>query len=456
LRASAGGRKFLGSLVDLRHILYKKSKSESIAFQATSDSSEICRGAQMTESVSEKADRQRKKSQRIITATPVTVRKVNRAIVLNLIRLHQPISRASLSRQTGIHRSNVSMIVEELLEEGLVHETLANPQGRGRVPFLLTLNPTSLHVIGVNLRVTETQVVLGQFNGEMVSLFSFPTPPRPEVFVAELKQHLENAFGGAHRAILKSIRKMVVSIPGMINSKKQLWVPALPGFSAFPLKAELERQTGFSASIANNAILGAAAEMWLGDKAGSRSRNFVFVVIGDAGVGTGLVLNRKLYRGHNNTFAGEFGHMIVSADNMQCPCGRQGCWQLYVSDHATWRRYDPQAKFDRAKFNEMIDRAELGEDAALKAIRETARYLALGLSNICLALNPEMIVVGGAITKIWNIVKGEIDKTIHAPYLDVNIRPAQQPLDELFLRGAVTLGLEQFFAAPELGLVSKH
>jgi predicted NBD/HSP70 family sugar kinase len=248
---------------------------------------------------------------------------------------------------------------------------------------------------------------------------------------------------------------MVISIPGMVNSKKQLWVPALPGFSAFPLKEELEHKTGFSTSISNNATLAAAAEMWLGDRDGTRSRNFVFVVIGDAGVGTGLVLHRRLYRGHNSTFAGEFGHMVVSAENLQCPCGRQGCWQLYVSDHATWRRYDPQVKFERADFNEMIASTAHGNEAAVKAIRETARYLALGLSNICLALNPEMIVVGGAITGAWDIVKDEIDKTIHAAYLDVTIRPAQLRLDELFLRGAVSVGLEQFFAGPELGMISK-
>ncbi len=406
--------------------------------------------------MSKSPERERKKSPRIVTATPVTVRKVNRAIVLNLIRSHQPISRASLARHTGIHRSNVSMIAEELIQEGLVDETLANPKGRGRVPYLLTLNPASLHIIGVNVRVTETQVVLGQFDGEMVHLFSFETPPRPEVFVAELTRRLEEVVKGERRGVGKSVRKMVVSIPGMVNSNRQLWVPALPGFSAFPLGEELQKHTGFATSIINNATLAAAAEMWL--ETGSRQpvQNFVFVVIGDAGVGSGLVLNGSLYRGHDGMFAGEFGHMVVSGENMQCPCGRQGCWQLFIADRATWRRYDPQGMFDQVKFDEMMERAQLGDDAALKAIRETARYIALGLSNVCLALNPEAIIIGGRITKAWDIVKAEIDKTVHATYLGVEIRPARLPLNELFLRGTINIGLEHFFAGPELGVLSKN
>ena len=124
------------------------------------------------------------------TATPQTIRHVNRSILLNLIRLHQPVSRAELSRITGMHRSNISVIVEELIAEGLLREERAKPVGRGRVPFFLYVSEDSVYVLGVNLRVSETTIALGQLSGKIEKFTSFDTPKDPELFVQMLDREI--------------------------------------------------------------------------------------------------------------------------------------------------------------------------------------------------------------------------------------------------------------------------
>src|SRR3954447_22583825 len=90
-------------------------------------------------------------TKQIHTATPSSVRDVNRSIVLNLVRLYQPISRVDLSNRTGIFRSSVSAIVDELVNDGLLLEKRAQPSGRGRVPVDLSLNPNGFRVLGVSI-----------------------------------------------------------------------------------------------------------------------------------------------------------------------------------------------------------------------------------------------------------------------------------------------------------------
>ncbi|MHB1023306.1 MAG: ROK family transcriptional regulator [Acidobacteriaceae bacterium] len=391
----------------------------------------------------------------ITTATPQTIRHVNRSILLNLIRLHQPISRAELSRITGMHRSNISVIVEELISEGLLQEERAEPVGRGRVPFYVTFSEDSVYVLGVNLRVSESTIALGQLSGKIETTKSFDTPQDPELFVQVLDREIRRLLMTIRPSLRKSIRNLIVSIPGHIQSKTQgdIWMPALPDYSGFPLRAAIEAKTGIPTEVMNNASLGALAEMWMEEMRHVQLKNFVFLLIGDVGTGSGLVFHHQLYLGHDLTFAGEFGHMTIDPAGQKCACGKRGCWQMYVCDRATWKRYRPTQPFTAASFQDFMQSVKRRDPQAVAALQETAKYLALGISNISLALNPELIIVGGEIASLWDMLQPEIIKHLPRFNTDTAIRAATDiNIDQLFLQGAIHLGLRNLFGPPTIGL----
>ena len=388
------------------------------------------------------------------TATPKTIRHVNRSILLNLIRLHQPVSRAELSRITGMHRSNTSVIVEELIAEGLLREERAKPVGRGRVPFFLYVSEDSVYVLGVNLRVSETTIALGQLSGKIEKLTSFDTPKDPELFVQMLDREIRRLLMTVRPSLRKSVRNLIVSVPGHIHSKTQgdVWIPALPAYSGFSLRAAIEDNTGMPTDVMNNASLGALAEMWLEEMQHINLKDFIFLLIGDVGTGSGLIFHHQMYLGHDLTFAGEFGHMVIDPAGPKCACGKKGCWQLYVCDRATWERYQPAKQFTHAGFQQFLQSAKDREPQAIAALRETAKYLALGISNIYQVLNPEVVIFGGEITGLWDILHPEITKQLSKLNTGIAIRPAKDNVDQLFLQGAIHLGLRKIFDPPTMGL----
>ncbi len=387
---------------------------------------------------------------KITTATPQTIRHVNRRIVLNLIRLHQPLSRAGLSRITGMHRSNISVIVEELIADGLVREERADPMGRGRVPFLLYVTEDSVYVIGVNLWVSETKIALGRLDGSIEKVTSFTTPDDPSVFVQMLDREIRRLLLTVRPSMKNSIRNLTVSVPGHIKSRanKEVWIPALPAYSGFSLGEAIEAKIGIPTEVMNNASLGALTEMWLEEMDHVVLKDFIFLLIGDMGAGSGLVIHHQLYLGHDLTFAGEFGHMVIDPDGPKCACGKHGCWQLYVSASATWKRYRPTVRYTAAGFHQFLQSVRNHDSAAIAALKETAKYIALGVANISQILNPEVIILCGEITAVWDILQPEIVRHLLLLNTTTEIRPTKANANQIFLQGAVRFGLNKIFNPP--------
>jgi predicted NBD/HSP70 family sugar kinase len=389
---------------------------------------------------------------KIRSATPASVRGVNRAIILSLIRLHAPISRAGLSEKSGIFRSNVSEIVDGLIASGLVRERRAVPVGRGRVPFHLYLNDPGFHVLAVSIRPDSTQVAFAGLTGEIRKSLRFETPQAPRQFIKEVRTAVRTLRHSMPESTGQPFEQACVSVPGLVDAARGrvLWLPALPDYSGFPLREELEKIAGIPVTLDNDSNLAALAEMWLEDQSGTRLDDFVFLEIGDFGAGAGVVLNHSLYRGHDSTFVAEFGHMVVDPAGPQCECGRRGCWELFVCNRSTWARWSP-SEFRAERFAEMIQAAKKGERRAVKAFQETAHYLSVGISNIVLAFNPEVVLVTGRIAGIWDIVGPVV---VNAPTrlgVKLSVRPARLQTDEMFLQGAVSYAVGQAFAQPDLG-----
>jgi len=388
------------------------------------------------------------------TASPSTIRDINRSILLNLIRLHQPVSRARLAVMTGMFRSSVSDIVKELVDAGLLIEKRATPVGRGRVPVLLSLNDQGFEVIGVSVRFDQTTVVAAGLTGKTGDTLSFPTPETPGELVAQLTAaaaQLSAASGGQRS---RSIQQIGVSVPGLAdaNSGRVRWLPRLPAYSNFDLASALEQALGAPVAVDNDANLAALAEVTIARSEHDALRDFVYLDLGAEGVGGGMVLNGELYRGHDATLAAEFGHMVVEANGVACPCGRKGCWEMYVSDRSTLRRYGEMTGMPATSYSQFLQAAAAGDAVAQACLAEVARFVAIGLTNIAFAINPAAIVVSGRIRDAWEAVSPIVEAAFAATRLSLPVRKSRLASEELFLQGAVLLALSRAFSQPDVGL----
>jgi predicted NBD/HSP70 family sugar kinase len=390
-------------------------------------------------------------------ATSETARDINRRIVLNLIRNHQPISRADLARHSGLQRSTVSVITEKLIEEDWVKEGASGHAPRGRRPRFLHLNRERVGIIGVNVRPATTTIGLADLDANFVAQESLPTADDPQRFIADLAPRLRNLIEMRPEISCEGIG---VSLPGRVDldSQRLVFAPNL-GWGLIDLKTPLEEATGLPVELENAANACALAEFWFGPRR-EGVRNLVAVTVSE-GIGTGLILNDQLARGSTG-MTGEFGHITVVEDGLECKCGNRGCWEVYASNSAAIRYYSSSSSTARngkaaAKspaaapvFDDILRLAEQGDPKAVDAINQVARYLGIGVALLVTGLAPDVIVVVGEITRAWNRVGPIINAVVksrsfaHAPTRVVPTDPAGDPR----LRGTIALVLQKHFGAP--------
>jgi predicted NBD/HSP70 family sugar kinase len=387
--------------------------------------------------------------------SPSRMREVNRSILLTLIRRRQPVSRLDLAKQTGFSCSNVSEIVEELVRDRLVTEKKAKSEGRGRAPIHLFIDEEGYPVLGVSVRPTRTTLALSGLGGHIKSRTDFPTPQDP----IALARKIQSSVQALSRAELRgsALHKIGISVPGTVDAAtgRVLFAPTLPGYCDFELAAEISRRTGVLTLVENDCNLGAFAELWLSGVEVLDLDAFVFVEVGDLGVGGGIIMNREVFRGHDQRFAGEFGHMVLDPSGPKCGCGRHGCWEMLICDRATCARNDPSKPFRPDSMRRLIRKATSGDSQALSALRVTAEYLSAGLSNIVCVLNPQVIILSGEITAAWEQIGSIVLEKFAAESIHLEIRLARLTAEELFLHGAIAVALSSLFGRPKLGILSK-
>ena len=389
-----------------------------------------------------------------------TSRAINRQIALNLIRAHQPISRADLARLMNVRRGVASLLVSELLEEGLIFEgALGEAVGRGRRPTFLYIDTRQRCVVGVDVRASRTYIMITDLMGHQIgAVSSFQTNRDYDVLIQDLARRIKQLL--ADYKEIGSCAGVGVVVPGMVDlaAGRVLHAPTL-AWRDVNLRDPLAAAIGFPVHIENSGKACALAQLWATRSDVMTAGHSVFVSVSD-GVGTGIVVNGELMRGRHNT-AGEFGHVPLSIDGPRCSCGATGCWEAYVSNIATLSRYfgrdlaEPGPRdVDASTFTveDLIARARAGDAKALAAINSTARYLGLGLASIINAIDPARVYVGGEITTAWSLIEPIVRSALRERTLtefggmtEVHVVPAEE---HPRLRGAVALVAAPAFAAP--------
>ena len=392
-------------------------------------------------------------------ATRGTSREINRRIVLNLVRTHQPISRADLARTMGVRRGAVSLIVNDLLKDGFVFEGAAGETIRGRRPTFLYIDSRRRAVAAVDIRASQTYLMLADLVGKPIAgVTGIPTSRDPKEFINILATRIRALL--ADHADLDACEGVGVVVPGMVepNTMRVLYAPTL-GWRNVDLRDPLAEAVGLPVQIENSGRACALAQLWAMHGEAAAAGDLVFVNVSD-GLGVGVVIHGEILRGRNNV-AGEVGHVPLSGDGPRCACGATGCWEAYVSNRSTMARYfgrpldadahvsDEQRYF---RIEDLIARARAGDVKAVAAVQATGRFLGLGLSSVVNAYDPARVYIGGEITAAWDLV----EPTVRAGLAERVLTPAATALDVRTvaaseyprLQGAAALVTAPAFAAP--------
>src|ERR1700690_427333 len=272
----------------------------------------------------------------MITGDQEKVRKINKSIVMNTLRLHAPISRARVANLTGLNRGTVSNIVNVLIEDGLVSENEQEESKVGRPGISLRLRPDGGAVVGLEIGVDFITIVLTNFVAETIWETRIEISPSLSQtgIIGQAEQLVEYALSIAREQDLRPLG-IGIGLPGLINlDRGELIIAPNLNWKNLPLRVMWNQRFGLTVYIENEANLAALGEYYFGVASGVD--NFIYLSSG-IGLGGGIMINGSLFRGGYG-YAGEIGHIQRDPQGETCGCGRIGCWETQVGPRAVLRR----------------------------------------------------------------------------------------------------------------------
>jgi glucokinase-like ROK family protein len=400
------------------------------------------------------------------TADQLLVKQINKMLVLNTIYKEKPISRAGIAKFTGLNKSTVSALVDELLSEGLILEIGIGESQGGRKPINLSINKEVGSVIGIDLGVNYILSILTNFAGDIIwekriiikNMMNSPQQKIDDLFnlIQETIEHAPPTSRG--------IIGLGIGVPGIVNYDHG-YVLSAPNlmWENIKLKEIVEDRFQIPTLIDNEANAGAIGEKWFG--LAKKASELLYISAG-TGIGAGIVINNELYRGSRG-LAGEIGHMTVDVHGIKCTCGNIGCWEEYASEKALLRYLKNNAKeypdsillskgcsegIESLNIFQIIDAAAKGDYLAIAGLENIGYYLGVGVANLINAFNPEFVVIGNVLPLAGDVLMNELRKEVArrcfaSKYSNVKILSSELYMNACAL-GAVALVISRLYASP--------
>lgn len=337
------------------------------------------------------------------------LRQRNLATLLDLLRRHTTLTRTELAQMTGLNRATITRLVRELIALGLVCEDGVLAAAAGRPAISLRLNSAAGMIIGAEIGFASVSAIVTDFTPTIVTRVERKLRP-DEHRDAALDQAM-NAFCAAYEAAIRWKRPvfgMGLGVPGLVDAATGtlLFAPNL-GWSDVPLKQMLEDRLRIPVLVDNVASVSALGESTFG---AAQNHRVVLYLSTQGGLGGRIVVDGHILRGASG-FAGEVGHMTVAESGRRCNCGRVGCWETRASQMALLQAVrerlaagEPSTLRDAIGDPAQItvamvaEAAEQGDNLARSALEEIGRWLGVGLANLINMLNPDLVVIGGALS----------------------------------------------------------
>jgi len=375
-------------------------------------------------------------------------------MVLRLLRRHRRLSRAEIASRSGLSEASASRIIAELVKQRLVSEEGQARSTGGRPAVRLQLDDTHFRSIGVDIHNWETRLSLGTLTGQLLETVVFRTPAEPLKVLDAIAQKVA--------AIQKTSENwefvgVGICARGLVNSREGVVeLGNNPAWTKIPARQYLQEQVKLPVFVENNVRAGAFAEYHYGSPDVQDAHCLLLVKV-DEGIGISMIVDGELYYGQHMA-AGEFGQMVIADLDGEARHDRPGCLEKLASDAATCERYRMQNGNRRslpagdvtAGVRRISHLALAGGAPAVKALRDSARYLGIGISNAVWGLDPDAVILDGAITEAWSLVSPIItdqfaDGRQFLNFKNLILRPSTLR-GQAVIVGAVALPFQSFFA----------
>jgi len=359
------------------------------------------------------------------TADQKLMRSINNKIVIDLLRKEEHLSRANISSITGLNRSTVSSIIDELIDEGWIRETSYQTNNVGRPGLMLEMNPEGGFTIGLEIGVDFILVVAVDFTAKVIFQKRIRTDPAEgqikiqEKAFALVNEAIEKGKKECHRSI-----GIGIAVPGLVDTHEGVlkMAPNLH-WNDVPIRLIWTQQFGMPVIVENEANAGALGEYFFGSAKGID--NFIYIAAG-FGLGSGIIIDGKLLRG-NKGFAAEVGHMTCNPEGELCNCGKRGCYEMLIGPRAVMKQVRKRIKeeggaktilqldektADGFGYDRVVDAARQGDQIALEALEEVGEKLGIVVANLVNVFNPRMVVLGGALTYAKDFIQPTVIKVV--------------------------------------------
>jgi predicted NBD/HSP70 family sugar kinase len=322
------------------------------------------------------------------------------------------VSRSDLARMTGLSRTTVGTLVADLQARGLVseHDDGGRQPGRGRPPVFLRLEPSAGVAVGIDFDHDRVRVALADLSSNVLAEDEreIDVDHSSEAAIGTAVELVATLRGEAGVGVAELVGAGV-GLPGPIDRRSGTLgsTAILPGWAGLAARRELSRRLGLHVEVDNDANLGALAEASFGAARGRA--NIVYVRIG-SGLGAGLVLGGRLYHGAVG-LAGEIGHVQVQAEGAVCRCGNRGCLETVAAEEGLSALLRPSLGRG-VTTREIVSLAGAGDLGARRVVNDAGRAVGRVLADLCNALNPEAIVVGGELSEAGEPLLGGIRESL--------------------------------------------
>ena len=265
---------------------------------------------------------------------------------------------------------------------------------------------------GIDLGGTTVKIAYFDETGNMLDKWEIPTVTEnggaqilPDI-AESIRQYIEG-YSIPETAILG----LGIGVPGPVNAKGVVNKCINLGWGVFNIAQTLSELTGFPVKAGNDANVAALGEFWKGG--GQGCDNMVFVTLG-TGVGGGIVVEGKLLHGAHGSGA-EIGHLVLNREEtVPCNCGKKGCVEQYCSATGIVRlaklylsSHDAPSKLrelENLTCKDIFDAGKAGDPAALVILDQVYRYMGEFLANVCSTVDPEVVVIGGGVSKAGDVL----------------------------------------------------